>query len=394
LIAHYDKNDGFQWFSKFLTKITVSENAKEVLEKTKNWDISVLETEDQFNNLYKAVGATDDSLKSFLTTKKEAYKTKDLETYIKYQKDMNNGFKQLTASAKTMAKNLAIDFAIIGAVRAVSDIIGLIGKAFEETKDVFEEFDELSSELSSVESELSGLNSELSSVESQIEAIQSKGELSFADKEELSRLEGISSELEHQIKLTETLQESLKKSVSITGLDAYNTYANSTSFYSTQIKQERKKEAESIGSTIGNIAGMIIGLVVAKNPMVGAGVGSALGDLLGGAGGSVYGSISYDSEASVGEIIDKMSLERTKLTNALDEAYEAYTDDRSDGNKKKWEEASQALNDYNTALSEYFISCFFALKKSADVFKGNFTNIFQRFVCKKSLMGGNYNIGH
>jgi len=293
----------------------------------------------------------DKNLKAFLDS--EEYAEKTFDNFNKYMQKQNSGLRALGRSFKNFAKSIAIDIAIMNTIRAVSELITLFSSLGEEEKTVFDEFDELSSELSTVRFDLNSLESELSNVEDQMDALLSKGELSFTDKEELSRLRGISNELKQQIKLSETLEESLQKSVNDTALNAYTIYADNTSFYSKETKAERKKEAESIGSTIGNVAGLIIGTAVAKNPMVGAAVGSTLGSVLGGIGGNVYASAKYDSEATVGEMLDKMSLERTKLNKAQDEAQEAYNKHRSSANKEEWEAAAQALNDFNTALANH-----------------------------------------
>lgn len=263
----------------------------------------------------------------------------------------------IKSMSKSMVQTIAFSIVVANVMKAISDLISLISKIGEEGETLGEKFNKISSELSDVNSELNSLESELSNVEGQIDKLLEKDELSFTDKEELARLKSVSSELKHQIALAETLQESLKKSLSETAIGAYGDYTQNTSFYSTQSKAERKEEAKSMGTSIGNAAGLVIGGIIGTlaggNTMLGMAIGSTVGSLGGGLIGGVISDASYDSELTVGEMLDNMRRERTKLETAQEEAYETYTDHRSNGNKADWEEATQALSDYNTALANH-----------------------------------------
>lgn len=262
--------------------------------------------------------------------------------------------------AKTIGMQMAYSIAIANLMRAISDGVSLIKKAFEDSgESITEKFDRLSSELSNANSELSSLESELSNVESQIDALLEKDELTFADKEELSRLRSISSELENQISLAESLQKTLEESVSKTALGAYTSYSQNTSFYSKETKAERRKEAEEMGSSIGNAAGLIIGGIIGTiiNPGAGTVAGAAIGSSIGSLGGSLIGGAAsdsaYDAEMTVEEAMARSHLERTKLEMAQEEAYNAYVKDNTDKNKEKWQEATQALSDFNAAMATH-----------------------------------------
>lgn len=339
------------------TPYTISEDTKGIFEA-----FDIMQNEEGLNlnpqqmwEFADGLEGANDNLKDFLQSQKTGAKT--LDNFNKYMKKQSSGLRGLGKSFKKVIQSIAIDIVIINTMRAISDLIGLLSKLGDKETEVFEEFDSLSSELSSVESELSSLESELASVESQIDALLEKGELTFADQEELSRLKNISRELKHQISLSEALEESLKKSVSGTALEAYSTYANSTSFYSKQSAAERKEEAQAMGSSIGNVAGSIIGGIIGTmaggNTVLGAAIGSSVGSLGGGLAGGAISDASYANEITVGEMLDKMRVERAKLTKAQEEAYEKYTDHRSNANKEEWENASAALNDYNTALANH-----------------------------------------
>lgn len=259
---------------------------------------------------------------------------------------------------KMIAQTIALSVVIASVMKALSDLGSLIKNVlFKETKSLTEEFDDLKSELSDVTSELSSLESELQNVETEMDALLEKDKLSFAEKEELSRLKRVSSELKHQISLAEALEESLNKAVSETALGAYAEYSGKTSFYSAQTKEERRQEAEQTGQSIGNVAGLIIGGIIGTalggNTVLGAAIGSGIGTLGGGLIGGAISNASYSSEATVSDMIDKMRTERIKLEAAEEEAYKAYTDHRNESNATEWNEASQALNDYNSAMATH-----------------------------------------
>jgi len=257
---------------------------------------------------------------------------------------------------KMIAQTIALSVVVASVMKALSDLGSLIKNViFKETKSLAEEFDDLKSELSDVTSELSSLESELQNVETEIDALLEKDELSFADKEELSRLRKLSAELERQISLAETLEDSLKKSVSSTALGAYSEYIGGTSFYSEQTKAERREENEQIGQSIGNAAGLVLGAIIGTwaggNTMLGAAIGSGAGTFLGGLAGGLISDASYDSAVTVEEMISNMKRERQKLKSAQDEAYAAWNNDKTSSNKEAWMEANQALDDYNTSMA-------------------------------------------
>lgn len=274
---------------------------------------------------------------------------------------IKEAFKGALPSIKTMLKDIAKVIVIMNIIKAAQDIFSWISEAGEDAETTAEKFNRISEELSGVESELSGLESELSSVESQIDTLLEKDELTFADEEELSRLRDVSSELERQIQLAETLQESLNKSLSATAIDAYDEYASATSFYSDKSKQERKEAAKSTGNSIGNIVGLLAGLAISFIPGVNIGAMPlmAAGSLLGSGGGNLIGGAisdaSYDSETTVKEMLDRMHIEMARLTKLRDEAKDTYYASKNPTaeERKAYEDAEAALSNYNTTLAEH-----------------------------------------
>lgn len=266
----------------------------------------------------------------------------------------------MAATAKSIASTIAFSIAITNAMKAIGDIINAVTYLFKDSKkSAIEEFDSIKSELSDATSQLNSLESELSSVESEIDTLLSKGNLSFVEQEELSRLRGVSSELERQIELANTLQENLKKNLGEVALAAYGEYTQDTSFYSKQTKAEREETAKQTGTAMGNAAGLIIGGIIGglttggSGIMFGAAIGSSIGSLGGGLLGGAASNGMYSSEVSVEEMLDRMSSERARLEAMRNSAYDEYSDNPTNNNKKAWEEATQALNDYNSALATH-----------------------------------------
>lgn len=279
------------------------------------------------------------------------------------------GAKDIGSAFKNMATDIGKALAFAAIIKAVQDIVSWISEAGKKAETSAEKFSRIGDELSDVDSELNGLESELSSVEGQIDALLAKDELTFTEQEELDRLREVSRELERQIELTKTLQKSLQKSQSDAAMNAYSDYLTNTSFYSAESKADREKEAEAMGNSIGNIAGLVIGAIVAgavtvgsggtltaAGLMAGAGIGSVIGSVGGGVVGGAISNASYDNEITVGEVFERMNLERLKLEKAADDAEEAYknADEKDRENlKAEWLEASTALNDFDAALANH-----------------------------------------
>ena len=270
-------------------------------------------------------------------------------------------FEKAKPALKTMINDIGKALAVAAIIKAVQDISSWVSELGKEAETSAEKFDKISEELSGVDSELRGLESELSSVESQMDELLKKDELTFTEQEELDRLRDVSKELERQIELTETLQKSLQKSQSDVAMSAYGDYLEHTSFYSDKSKEDRKEEAKSTGSAIGNIIGLVVGAALAYftsgiSVLAGAGIGSLVGSGGGNLLGGIFSDISYDNEATVGDMFDKMHIERLKLKKAADDAEKAYKEaDAKDREnlRAKWEEASVALNEFDTSLGNH-----------------------------------------
>ena len=269
--------------------------------------------------------------------------------------------------SKEVLKSLATMYVITTAVelliKAGSALTNMIDDMVETPEEAREKFEELNNELSSCQDELKSLESEFDAIQEQISELAAAEKLSFSDQEELERLRAESDELERQIQLNKTLEESLQKSTNEASVNAANQYLDNTSFSSKKTKTEREENAGDIGKTIGQTAGLIIGGIIGAGitvasggtlAVVGAGAGAAIGGLAGDVIGSAVGGYSYNSEQSVGEAIDNMQEERAKLIKARDEAYNAYLASPSDKKAKEdYDEAVGALSQYDQAMAQH-----------------------------------------
>lgn len=123
------------------------------------------------------------------------------------------GFYGLVASIKTaigamwtlmtttpLGPILLVVAAVVAAVAAFSHF-------HKTTEELQEELDGFKSELSDIRSELDSVNSELETVNESIAELLAKDSLTFAEKEELERLQDVSAELERQKELLEDEEE-------------------------------------------------------------------------------------------------------------------------------------------------------------------------------------------
>lgn len=285
--------------------------------------------------------------------------------------------KAIASVAKSMLTMVAITTSLELLAKGVEWIVSSLDDTSESAEEAQEKLDELTSELSGCESELKSLESELKNTNEKIEELMSQGTLSFAEQEELERLQSISAELERQITLKQTLQGSLQKGTNAAAVNATNKHLD-TSFYSEKSKSERQKEAEETGETIGQAAGFAVGaglfagagaigakiggtvgsflgpLGTAAGIMVGAGIGTLIGGLVGKATASKAAGNEYDSEETVDEALANMEEARAKLIKSREEAFKAYTEDPSDKDAaEKYQEAEEALNNYDETMAKH-----------------------------------------
>lgn len=287
----------------------------------------------------------------------------------KIGKVVSSGFSKIGKAAKKVGHQLKGLISSMATMYLMTTIMDLAGKAIdsvvewgkglsESPEEAHEKFENLNNELQATESELDGLKSELKTTQDRIDELLEKDNLSIVEKDELSKLQQTNRELEHQIKLNETLAKQQRQSVNDASFNAMSKYSSQTSFYSEKTKSEREEEAKETGSTIGSTAGMIIGGIIGTiaggQTVVGAGIGAALGGALGGAVGEASESDAYLSELSVEEAVDKMELIRAGLRADINTAEQTIVDADGKATKKQkqaLQEAEQALADFDSNMA-------------------------------------------
>jgi len=286
---------------------------------------------------------------------------------------LKTGFVAGAKAVGTFAKQVAESMLTMYAITTVMDLLGKLwtglnewGKGINESpEEAREKFEELNQELSSAQSELRSLESELDKTTDRIDELMSMGTLSFVEQEELNNLQKQTKELEAQIELAKTLEETLKSAAGLAAINASQKTLSQTSFYSDKSKSEREAEAKENGSTWGSAAGMALGLAISFIPGVNIaapvlmGAGALGGNLLGGAIGGSRASSKYDSEKTAEDVISNMRHEREALEKARDEAYKAYANaDPNDTKqykqlKSQWEDAQAKLGEFDGTMAQY-----------------------------------------
>lgn len=273
-----------------------------------------------------------------------------------------DGANALTKQIQSAVTSMLVMYAISKAMQIISD---LWNAAFETADEAKESFEDLSSELETTKSELNTLESQLQDVKSQIEDINANTPLTFTDQEELSRLEAQSAELQRQADLLETIKREQSKGVNDSAINAARKYAQ-TGVSTGKTTGENVGEKAGSGAAIG--AGVGVATGVGGAILTSAGVGTALGSWAGPLGmligaaigaiagatiGAAVGGIESASEETVGESLNNMKDQYAKLQSEFETARKNYTNDTSSGNKKKFEEAQEALNDYQSNMANY-----------------------------------------
>lgn len=273
-----------------------------------------------------------------------------------------DGANALTKQIQSAVTSMLVMYAISKAMQIISD---LWDAAFETADEAKEAFEDLSSELETTKSELNTLESQLQDVKSQIEDINANTPLTFTDEEELSRLEAQSAELQRQIDLLETIEREQSKGVNNSAINAAQKYSQ-TGVSTGKTTGENVGEKAGSGAAIGAGVGVATGVGGAILTSVGAGatlgawagpvgmlIGAAIGAIAGAAIGAVVGGIESASEETVGESLNNMKDQYAKLQSEFETARKNYTNDASSSNKKKFEEAQEALNNYQSNMANY-----------------------------------------
>lgn len=319
----------------------------------------------------------------------ENYTGNNANTIKKYQRDVKRAqanVDALNASQQKTGKSGSLAFQNLGnkvnqfskqvqsavasmlVMYAISKVIQLVGdwwdKANETSEEAKESFDDLTSELSTTESELSSLETQLDDIKDKIQEINENTPLTFTDQEELSRLKAESAELQRQIDLLNSIKEQQAYGVNDSAINAANKYSQTgvkTGKTTGENVGEKAGSGALIGAGVGVASGVGTAILGAKAGTalgswagpIGMLIGAVIGAIAGGIVGAVVGGIESASEEKVGESLDNMKEQYAKLQEEFNIARENYKNDASDKNKKKFEEAQEALRSYQSNMANY-----------------------------------------
>ena len=114
-------NDKGKFESRFMPSTLIDDETKGFFEKLSKAD-NVPKSAKAWESYAKNIKTTNESLKEFLISEKEAYKTKDLATYSQYLKDQNKliDLATLKTEALAAAKNIALNIGVAAAFGLIS----------------------------------------------------------------------------------------------------------------------------------------------------------------------------------------------------------------------------------------------------------------------------------
>lgn len=309
---------------------------------------------------------TQDKKENISTTKQDTQATKEntqankenAQSTVTLGQKMKNLGKGIGGFIKQNASTL-IMLATTLLVTGLNHVVDATTKTMDELQD---EFDDAVSELNSTNTELDNLTSQLKDVNKQIEEINKNTPLSFTDNEELSRLQAQSTELQRQIDLTNTLKEQQEYDVNNKALAAAQAQRD------IGVKSGKTTD-ERVGNTVKTVGGAgiaitgaaamsaaatmgTVGAANAWNPVGWVALAAAAVTLIAG----VVAHGIAESEEKVGDSLDNMKEQYSKLQNDFNTARAEYNADPTNKKKKKkFEEAQEALKTYQANMASYMM---------------------------------------
>ena len=285
----------------------------------------------------------------------------------------NTAFTGLGKSVKKFGKQVASVITQMLIMWAITKVIELISKGFDNlittAEEAAEAYDELNAELDTLKDNLDDIKNEISEIDDRMAELIAKGSLSFTEKEELERLRAEREELERTLELNQQLANQKQQQVN-------NQTSDQVAYYRNKGVKSGKTTGEHAGS--GALTGMGVGAGVALatgaasaigSAALGAKAGAALGTLAGpigtaiglaiGAGigaavGAGIGAGIGASEEKVGDSIENMEENLAKKEEEVAKAREKYQKSGKDKDREKYEEAQKALSDYRGEMAQYF----------------------------------------
>lgn len=286
-------------------------------------------------------------------------KVRQLETDINSTGKSGKGaFAGLGKSVAAFGKQVASVLAQMLIMLAITKIIEAATKFFDDiittAEEAAEAYETLNDELDTLKNTIKDINGEISTLNDKIAELTAKDSLTFAEKEELERLREEREELERTLELNQQLAKQKQNQVNGQTSDQIE-YYKSKGVDSGKTVAENTHEAGSATAIAG-------GAITAATAMAAFG-GTMSWNVVGwvalaaAAVTAVVGGIAYavaSAEETIGESIDNMEANLKEKEEAVEKARAAYQKSGSDKDKKKYEEAQQALSDYRGEMAQYF----------------------------------------
>lgn len=250
-----------------------------------------------------------------------------------------------------------------------------------------EAFDEIKSIVESTESTIQSLKSELQTIQDRIDELNDK-KLSFAEEEELEKLQAQSAELEHSLEVQNNLLKAQKKSQATQAVTAMKAYTKAAS----QGAEETQKTAKLWGTIIGVIGGVALtastgGLALLAAGAAGGIAGNKLTEWA--SGKATENDGTYDSW--YGTYTKALETARKEEEKALI----AYEKDSSNIKKlDKWREAQQEVSDIETEMydnmaqmQQYYNTLEYGIDPDIDKELDAWNNFLDKFSISEKVSG-------
>ena len=310
---------------------------------------------------------TQDTKENIQATKADTLATKENTQANKENAQSNVQLGQRLKSVGTGIKGFVKDnlstFIALGTAILTTLLTKITDWLVKTMDEVQEDFDESVNKLNSINSELDNLESQLKDVKNQIDEINDNTPLSFADKEELSRLKAQSAELQRQIDLQEALKEQQQFDVNDKAMKAAHKYQNVGRLTGKTMGEnvgDTTKVAGGIGiAATGAFAAGTAGSIIAAGGTIGAtnfwnpvGWVALAATAITAIAALIATGVSA-AEEKIGDSLDNMKEEYARLEENYNKARTKYQQNATKGNKKKFDKAQEAFLSYQANMANY-----------------------------------------
>ena len=144
-------------------------------------------------------------------------------------KGIGDAFKLAFTPLKDSSNALGTLVSRIGIAVAAISVLATAYNKLKESSDAFNKIEKSQAKYADTTDEINNVQSKLSGVEQEINKIQSLGELSFVQEQELTRLQGVSAELQTQLDILKNMKEASKNATESSFSELMGNYQGRTS---------------------------------------------------------------------------------------------------------------------------------------------------------------------